>query len=162
MTDSSQPAPRWGPLAFIRNPQDFWGGLGLIIVAGVAWWASRKLPGQQGFAFGPGTAPRLFITLLAVNGAGILIHGLFTPGPALERWNLRGVLFVLGAVLVFAATIRPLGLVPATIAIVLVSSAASPETKWLQTIIWAAILAAFCAFLFPTVLNLPMQLWPRF
>jgi putative tricarboxylic transport membrane protein len=24
------------------------------------------------------------------------------------------------------------------------------------------VLAAFCAFLFPYVLNLPMQLWPRF
>ena len=153
---------RPGPLAFIRNPQDFWGGLGLILVAAIAWWASRNLPGQTGFAFGPGTAPRLFIALLAINGAAIAIGGLLVSGPRVEGWNLRAVLFILGAVLVFAAAIRPLGLVFSTFAVVIVSAAADPETKWVQTFIWAAMLTAFCAFLFPYVLNLPMQLFPRF
>ena len=162
VSDSSGTSLRPGPFAFIRNPQDFWGGLGLVLVAAVAWWASRNLPGQTGFAFGPGTAPRLFIMLLAINGAAIAIGGLLVPGPKVERWNLRAVLFILGAVLVFAAAIRPLGLVFSTFAIVVVSSAADPETKWGQTFIWAALLSAFCAFLFPYVLNLPMQLFPRF
>ena len=162
MSDNVGSSRQPGPLSFIRNPQDFWGGLGLVLVAAIAWWASRNLPGQSGFAFGPGTAPRLFITLLAINGAAIAIGGLLTPGPAVSRWNLRAVLFILGAVLVFAASIRPLGLVFSTFAIVVVSSAADPETKWGQTFIWAILLTAFCAVLFPYVLNLPMQLFPRF
>ena len=53
----------------IKNHQDFWGGLALLALALFAWWATRDLPGQSGFAFGPGTAPRLFIILLALNAS---------------------------------------------------------------------------------------------
>ena len=62
----------------------------------------------------------------------------------------------------FAASIRPLGLVVSTFLLVAISSLASPESKWWETIIWGAALSAFCAVLFPKVLNLPMQLWPWF
>ena len=148
--------------AFMRNPQDFLGGLALLEIALIAWRATAELPGQQGFAFGPGTAPRLFIGLLALNALAIMATGLFTAGPAHERYHVRGPLVITAAVLVFAATIRSLGLIPSTFLLVLVSSGATREVNWIQTVIWGAILSAFCAFLFPYVLNLPMQLWPRF
>jgi putative tricarboxylic transport membrane protein len=157
-TASSPGAPKAAGL--IKNPQDFYGGLVLLIIAAIAWWATRALPGQQGFAFGPGTAPRLFIILLGLNAFAIMVHGLIVPGPHMSAYHWRGPLFITAAVLVFAVTIRPLGLVIASFATVIVGSAATPEVRWIQTVIWAAVLAAFCAFLFPYVLNLPMQLWP--
>lgn len=147
---------------FIRNPQDFFGGLALLCLAIVAWWASRELPGQSGFAFGPGTAPRLFMILLALVSIAIMIHGVLVDGPPLERFAIRGPLFITAAILVFAVTIRPLGLVISTFLLVVVSALASPESKWVETIIWGVVLAAFCAVLFPYVLNLPMPLWPNF
>lgn len=146
----------------IRNPQDFFGGLALVILALVALWATRELPGQQGFAFGPGTSPRLFAVLLGLVGAGIMVHGLLVLGPPLERWAIRGPLFVTAAVMVFAATIRPLGLVIATFLLVVVSAFGTAEVRWKETVIWAIALTAFCSVLFPYGLNLPMQLWPRF
>jgi hypothetical protein len=162
VTDSSDVSPRTGPLAFIRSPRDFWGGVGLIVLALVAWWASRELPGQQGFAFGPGTAPRLFMTLLGINGAIIALMGLLVDGPPIEKWAFRGPLFVLGAVLLFSTTIRSMGLIISTFLLVVVSAAGTREVRWIEAAIWGAVLAAFCAILFPYVLNLPMQLWPRF
>ena len=158
-TASPPGAPKAAGL--IKNQQDFYGGLVLLIIAAIAWWATRELPGQQGFAFGPGTAPRLFIILLALNALGIMVHGLLVAGPHMQRYHLRGPLFITAAVLVFAATIRPLGLVIASFSTVLVGATATPEVRWIETVIWAAVLAAFCAFLFPYVLNLPMQLWPQ-
>ena len=146
----------------LRNPQDFFGGLALVVLALVALWISRELPGQQGFAFGPGTAPRLFAVMLGLVGAGIMVHGLMVLGPPLERWAIRGPLFVTVAVLIFAATIRPLGLVISTFLLVMVSAAGTNEVRWIETLIWAVVLTAFCAVLFPYGLNLPMQLWPRF
>jgi putative tricarboxylic transport membrane protein len=148
--------------AFARNPQDFLGGLALVQIAVLAWRASQELPGQQGFAFGPGTAPRLFIFLLGAISLAVLLHGLFAGGPHLERWRIRGPLFVTLGVLVFAVGIRRFGLVPTTFLLVMVSSLASPEFRWKEAAIWGAVLATFCAILFPYVLNLPMQLWPRF
>src|SRR6266545_1268955 len=44
----------------VKNAQDFYGGAILAAVALFAVWACGDLPGMRGFAFGPGTAPRLF------------------------------------------------------------------------------------------------------
>jgi putative tricarboxylic transport membrane protein len=147
---------------FIRNPRDFFGGLALLALAAVAWWAARDLPGMHGIQFGPGTAPRLFMLLLALTALGIMLHAVVVAGPALERFAIRGPLFVTAATFVLAVTIQPLGLVVATFLLVVVSSLATPQMRWLETVIWGAVLAAFCAVLFPYALNLPMPLWPRF
>ena len=62
----------------VQNQQDFYGGMALIFLALVAFVASNDLPGMRGFAFGPGTAPRLFALALAVLSAGVVIGGLLS------------------------------------------------------------------------------------
>jgi putative tricarboxylic transport membrane protein len=145
----------------VRAPQDFYGGIALVGLAVVAMLASNELPGQRGFAFGPGTAPRLFATLLATLGCVIALIGIFMQGPPLERYKMRGVIFVIGAILIFAATIRPLGLVIASFSCIVTCAAADSEVRWRETIVWAIVLTTFCSILFPWGLNLPFQLWPR-
>src|SRR5262249_50104801 len=44
----------------VHGPRDFYGGIALVMLTAFALVASAELPGQRGFAFGPGTAPRLF------------------------------------------------------------------------------------------------------
>jgi len=84
----------------IRSPRDFWGGLALVLVAAFAIWASSGLPGMRGFAFGPGTAPRLFAYLLMALGFGVMLVGLFTDGAPMEDFTFSGTFG--GAVLVIA------------------------------------------------------------
>jgi putative tricarboxylic transport membrane protein len=146
----------------VRSPQDYYGGLALVGLALLAFWAGKELPGMRGFAFGPGTAPRLFAGVLAGLGLLIGIIGVATDGPRLERYAWRGPLFITAAILLFAVTIRPLGLVIAGFLATMASAAAAPDVRWRETVIWAAVLTAFCAVLFPYGLNLPFQLWPRF
>ena len=146
----------------VRAPQDFYGGAALVALAVVAMLASNELPGQRGFAFGPGTAPRLFAVLLATLGCAIALIGIFMQGPPLESYKWRGMFFITGSILVFAACIRPLGLVIASFACIISCAAADPEDlRWRETILWAIILTAFCSILFIYGLNLPFQLWPR-
>ena len=145
----------------VGNRQDYFGGLTLILIGVLALWASRDLPGMRGFAFGPGTAPRGFAIMLALLGAGVGIAGFFTEGPKVERFAVRGPVLIIAAIFVFAASIRPLGLVFASFASIVVSAAATEEVRWVETIIWAAVLTLFCALLFPWGLNLPLQLWPN-
>jgi putative tricarboxylic transport membrane protein len=71
-------------------------------------------------------------------------------------------LFVSLSILAFAVTIRPLGLVVSAFLTFLVSALGTHETRWKETIIVGIALTAFCSFLFPYGLGLPMQLWPRF
>ena len=146
----------------VKNQQDFYGGMMLILLALVAFVASNDLPGMRGFAFGPGTAPRLFAFTLALLSLGVVVMGVLTPGPYVTKYKIRGVVFITGAILTFAATIRPLGLVIAAFSTIVICAAAAEDVKWRETVLWAVILTAFCAFLFPYGLNLPFQLWPRF
>jgi putative tricarboxylic transport membrane protein len=215
MSDGIQaPSGRSGGFR-IRNQQDFYGGLVLVAVAAFALWASRDLPGMRGFAFGPGTAPRMFASILGVLGLIVAVGGLVTDGPPVERVAVRGTalgalliaifilvsnyatpitaglglrqyetvlaaivvllvtiaiargadrgpLYVVAGTLVFAGTIRPLGLVLASFISIVVCAAATVEVRWRETILWAAGLTIFCALLFVYALNLPFSFWPRF
>ena len=146
----------------IRNPQDFFAGLVLMAVALFAVWAASDLPGMRGFAFGPGTAPRLFAGLLFGFGAVITLIGLLSHGPALERYAVRGPFWITVSTVVFGALIRPAGLIIASFVSIMLSAAGSDEVKWFETILVAVGLTIFCTLLFPYALNLPFQLWPRF
>ena len=146
----------------VQNQQDFYGGMALILLALTAFVASNDLPGMRGFAFGPGTAPRLFAFTLAILALAVVVTGLLTKGPHITPYKVRGVIFITGSILAFAATIRPLGLVVASFSCIVICAAAAEDVKWRETVLWAAVLTAFCSFLFPYGLNLPFQLWPRF
>jgi hypothetical protein len=217
----SLPLAVFGAIALavrIKNPQDFYGGAVLAGIALFALWAANDLPGMRGFAFGPGTAPRLFAYSLFGLSVGIAAIGLFTDGPSSGEYSFsgpiagaaiivalipityysnrigrsvpglppdiivaalgasvvillafimmrvapRGPVFITAATLIFAITVRPLGLVFASFVSLVISSIATEEGSWIETIIWSAVLTTFCALLFPWGLNLPLQLWPRF
>ena len=146
----------------VQNPQDVYGGMALILLSLVAFVASNDLPGMRGFAFGPGTAPRLFAGLLGLLSLGVVVGGLLTVGPQVTGYKIRGVVFIIGSILAFAASIRPLGLVIASFATMVICAAAAEDVKWRETIVVAVVVTAFCSILFPYGLNLPFQLWPRF
>ena len=146
----------------VQNPQDVYGGMALILLALIAFVASNDLPGMRGFAFGPGTAPRLFAFALALMSLAVVVGGLLAAGPDVSAYKFRGVIFIIGSILAFAACIRPLGLVIASFATMIVCAAAAEDVKWRESLIVAVGVTAFCAVLFPYGLNLPFQLWPRF
>ncbi|CAN5141785.1 hypothetical protein BH11PSE4_BH11PSE4_29770 [soil metagenome] len=148
--------------SWVRGPQDFIGGLALIGVALFALWASSDLQGMHGFSFGAGTVPRMFAVLLLGLGAAISVMGLLYDGPHLATYAWRGPLFVTLAIVSFAITIRPLGLVISAFLSFMISALGTPETRWRETIIVGICLTAFCSFLFPYALGLPLQLLPQF
>jgi putative tricarboxylic transport membrane protein len=163
MSESVSPSPKGRGFIFsIRSPRDFWGGLVLIAVGILAIWASRELPGQRGFAFGPGTAPRLFSGLLVILGALVALVGLITDGPRIEKYKVRGPVLVIASILGFAAMIRPVGLVIASYVTFIVAILGSREMRVLESLIAAAVMTVLFVFLFTYLLNLPFQLWPRF
>lgn len=146
----------------VQNQQDVYGGMALILISLTAFVASNDLPGMRGFAFGPGTAPRLFAFTLAILSLAVVVSGLVTSGPDVGAYKIRGVIFIIGAILSFAATIRPLGLVIASFTTMVICAAAAEDVKWRETVIVAVAVTTFCAILFPYGLNLPFALWPRF
>jgi putative tricarboxylic transport membrane protein len=160
----------------VRGPRDFYGGLALIALAIIAIAATATLPGQSGFAFGPGTAPRMFASLLAVVGAIVAVTGLFVDGEPIEKFAVKGPAYVLAGIVLFAGMIRgidlrfiwipltipPLGLVIPTFSAFMISILGSSEFRWVESLIAAVVMTAFCVGLFVFLLQLPFQIWPGF
>lgn len=175
MSGQTKSPPAGGGFQFkVRGPRDFYGGLALIAIAILAIWASSDLPGQHGFAFGPGTAPRMFATLLAIVGGLVALTGLFIDGPPIEKFAVKGPAYVLVAILSFAFLIRgmridslgitipALGMVPSTFLAFMIAIKASSEFRWVESLIAAAGMTIFCVVIFVYLLQLPFQLWPMF
>ena len=149
--------PKW-----VRNPQDFLGGIAMMVIALFALWASSDLQGMRGFSFGAGTAPRMFGILLLLLGVGIAVMGLIFEGPQVAKYHWRGPFFVSLSILCFAVAIRPLGLVVSAFVAFMIAGMGTPETRWKETIIVGICLTIGCSLLFPYALGLPLQLFPRF
>jgi putative tricarboxylic transport membrane protein len=177
MAEEVKSSPASGGLfALIRAPREFYGGLALIVLALLALWAASDLPGMRGFSFGPGTAPRLYAWLLIGVGAIIMLTGLLTDGPPIEKFAVRGPLFVVLAIIMFALTIRgyrfhffgsevripELGLIVATYCSFMLAVIGGRQIRWIEALIAAAAMTAFCVVLFRYLLQLPFPLWPNF
>jgi putative tricarboxylic transport membrane protein len=138
-SETMSDTPSHGPVKYImpkwiRGPQDFVGGLAMVAIAVFALWASSDLQGMRGFS----------------------------DGEHITTYAWRGPLFVSVAILSFAVTIRPMGLIFAAFTSFLISALGTPETQWKQTIIVGICLTAFCSLLFPYALGLPLQMLPKF
>src|SRR5690348_1205906 len=117
----------------IRAPRDFWGGVALIALAALAFGLTGHLAGMQGASFGAGTAPRLFAGCLALFGLVVAITGLFTDGPPLDSYAMRGPAYVIAGIVSFAILMRgvwfipSLGLVASTFATFMIAISGSRE-----------------------------------
>jgi putative tricarboxylic transport membrane protein len=146
----------------IKSPQDFIGGIALLAISVVAYFAMSKLGGMRGFSFGAGTVPRLFCLLLGSLSVLIIVSSFTNRGPKLEHIPWRGPVFILASVVFFGLTIRLLGLAVSGVITVLLSGMAVDDFKLGEGVIFAVVITAFCAFLFPFALGQPIPLWPTF
>ncbi len=149
----SEPGPAPGRVRFSK---DLLAGLTLVLIAALALFAGRDLDPGTLRAVGPGALPRALALMVLAGGVGFTALALIRGGEPLGRWPLRGAAFVSQALVAFALTIRTLGLAVAGPAIVLVSGAATSETRPLELLVFALVLTAVCIGLFRFALGLPL------
>lgn len=139
-----------------RVSRDLVAGASLVALGAFALWAGADLPAGRLRAVGPGMMPRAVAVLVAASGVALVVMSLVKGGEPLGRWSLRGPLFVTLALVAFALTIRTVGLAIAGPVVVLVSGAASSETRPVELLVFAAVMTAFCVGLFRFALGLPI------
>ena len=76
--------------------------------------------------------------------------------------SFKPLLIVIGSVVVFGIAAPPLGLVVATLLLVIVSSTASDEFRWKEAVISSLLLATFTVLAFSKGLQLQLPVWPWF
>jgi len=156
----------------IRAPQSLAGRVVLIALAVLALWLTRDLDQGTLNAMGPAMLPRWLAVGVGLSGLALLAAAFLKEGDRLEHWSLRGPVFVIGAILAFALTIRPfsfggglttpgLGLLVAGPLAIILGGFATPEARLRDLVILALSLTPFCMVLFGDLLNLPIPVFPQ-
>jgi putative tricarboxylic transport membrane protein len=149
-------------MARIRHPKDFFAGL-MFVGFGVAAIAiGAGYPLGVAARMGPGYFPRILGILLIAFGAVLMFRAMRIRGAEITLESPRPLLIVLGSVVLFGLTAPSLGLVVATILLIVVSSAASTEFRWKEALLSSAILAALSVAGFIWGLGLQFSIWPAF
>jgi hypothetical protein len=146
----------------IRNPTDFWtgvlfGGVGLF----AALYAATHYNMGSALRMGPAYFPTWVGGMVALLGLVLALRSLRFDGPPLPRVRLRPIFFVLGGSLAFGYLLKPLGMVIATIVLVVISAWGGHEFRWREVLLLAVGLAAFAVGVFVYGLGLPFPLWPQ-
>jgi hypothetical protein len=177
-TVPSGPGAGRGP---IRSPMDLGGGIFLILLGALGLSGGYELPFGTLSGIGSGLLPRVVSLLVLGFGVLLVVQSFLADGERLERWHLRGPLFVLGSVVLFAFVIRgstltfggvlgvpviasikipALGLIVAGPLAMLVSGFASKETRFVEAIIFAVVMTLLAGLLFKDLLGLPIPFDP--
>lgn len=145
--------------------KDFLTGLFFVLIAVVfAATASTLQMGTFG-RMGPGYFPVILAILLGLLGLLLILRTFLAHAASaddrsdsvLHQPPLRALVFILGAALAFAATVKPLGFVPATVIALLLSIAASKRHGVVGGLVLTAALTAGAWGVFIVGLGLP---WP--
>ena len=144
----------------IRNPKEFGSGV-LFAAFGLAAIAiGASYPVGSAARMGPGYFPRGLGMILVGIGAILILRSFRDQGAPIQVKDVRPILIVLGAVVLFGLTVSYVGLVLATILLVLVASTASHEYRWKESVIAAVLLAAFVVAAFGYGLKLQLPILP--
>ncbi|MDX2102440.1 MAG: tripartite tricarboxylate transporter TctB family protein [Alphaproteobacteria bacterium] len=151
-------------------PRERAAGLLLILIGAVAFWSSLDLPAIRGGSVGAGLMPRLLGIIITSLGVAQLVLSIRSPGPAIAASRARDIVMLLGAVILFAITIRgyplgaitipPLGIVVAGPLAVITAGLAARDVRIAELVIFGIVMSAACLGLFRYVLGLPLPVAP--
>ena len=148
----------------IRQHKDFWSGV-MFFALGVLFiiW-SREYQFGSAQRMGPGYFPTILGFLMAFLGIVVAVPALSKKSPVVhvEKIGWRGLIIVLGAVLLYALTLLRLGFVVSLVLLMVISAMASSEFNWKETIISTLVLGVFSYLAFVKGLNLQFAVWPPF
>jgi putative tricarboxylic transport membrane protein len=145
----------------IRSQQDLAAGLLFLGFAAAGLWISSDYPLGTAVRMSSGYFPRILCIALAVLGICIIAQSLIAEGRPISRISIRPVVLIPVSVLLFALSINTLGLVVASILIVIVGSLASAQTRWREMLIAALVLSAAAVMIFVKAIGLLLPIWPE-
>jgi putative tricarboxylic transport membrane protein len=109
---------------------------------------------------GSGYFPLGLALILLGMGLVLIVKGVLSGGAAVDTIYLRPLFFVLLSFALFGVLVERAGLICAILAQVVVAHFGSRETRLLESIVLAAVLAAVSSVLFVWILKIPVSLLP--
>ena len=148
----------------IKSQRDFVSGL-MFTVAGVVFAiGATAYPMGSSARPGAGYFPLILSVLMAILGAVVLFKSLTIEtegGDPIGRIAWRPLVVIVLAITVFGLSIDTLGLVVSVPLLILITSVAGDEFKWLGVVLNAVVLTVFSWLVFVVGLKLTIPLWPQ-
>ena len=151
----------------IKSMKNILSGALFLSVGVAAALGSRRYAMGRSAEMGPGYFPFYLGWLLAGLGLIVLLTGLSRRDGQSEgrqshviKFSVVAPALVLGAVIVFAMTLKTVGLIGATTLAVVLSSLGSGEFRIKEVVIYAIGLAVLVWAIFALGLQVTMPIWP--
>ncbi len=148
----------------IKNLKDFYTGLLFMLCGGGFMWGALRYDLGTAARMGAGYFPLILGGILSLLGVVVFLRSLVigAPDSAIGRIAIVPMVMMFGAIAAFAVLLRGAGLVVSILAIILISSLASRESRLKETLISAVVLCTASVLLFVYALNLQIPVWPFF
>jgi putative tricarboxylic transport membrane protein len=145
-------------LEFLER-KDFWSGVTLIAIGGGALFIARNYQFGSSLRMGPGYFPVILSAALVIFGVYFVLQGLRAGAEKLEgSWSLRALFIVPLSLVVFGLLIDRAGFIPAMLALIIISAAASKEFRLVEVLLFSVFLTTMCVAVFIWALGLPYEL----
>ena len=139
--------------------KDFWSGVMLIVIGGGALFIARNYQFGTSLRMGPGYFPVILSAALVLFGVYFVVQGLRESAEKLQgTWSLRALVIVPLSLVVFGLLIDRAGFIPAMLALIIISAAASKEFRLVEVLLFSVFLTAMCVVVFIWLLGLPYEL----
>ena len=147
-------------MALVKNSNQVFTGVFLILVAMLAFYLAWPLGRTTEVGLGPGFVPYMFAFAQVILGGMLVMQGFRGDRQPADAWKLRPLVLVLASVAFFALSIQKMGLVVALSGLVLISCAAHQETTWREALALAIGSVVVSALVFVKALGLVIPIWP--
>jgi putative tricarboxylic transport membrane protein len=145
----------------IKSTQDLATGILFIGVGLAALWIGADYPVGTAQRPGTGVLPRILAWCLIGTGALLWFKALLWEGPGLTRWAWRPVIMITLATIAFALLVDRFGLVVAMLVSMTLAALGTPETRWREYTMFAAIMVVIGVGMFIFGLRMPIPILPK-
>jgi hypothetical protein len=148
----------------IKNFKDFYTGLLFMLFGAAFTWGAARYDMGTAARMGAGYFPFMLGGLLTLLGVIVFTRSLVraSDDSRVGRIFFKPGLLMFGSIAAFALLLRTAGLVVSIFAIIVISSMASSESRFKETLISAVVLCIASLAVFVYGLNLQIPVWPAF
>lgn len=142
----------------IGESKDLWSGLFFFITGIIFVGLSQNYQMGVAMNMGPAYFPTILGSLLALIGFALMARAFIRPGLSVGNFAYSKIAWVVIANVLFAVSLRRLGLAAALILLVLLSAYASKRFRWPTALLLAAGLSLGAVIVFIWLLKLPIPI----
>lgn len=130
----------------------------LAFGAFVIYWG-REYPIGTATQMGPGYVPRMLGIAAVLLGLVVLAQAFASEPVSVGDWSMRPGLAVTAAVVLFALLVDSIGLVAASLAVVIISRLAASPYRPTEVAVLGIALSVITVSVFIHLLKIPMRVW---